>query len=60
MEFEGSILQVESAMETRRGGGSRSGNGGGSVRSRSGPSQIASYGAGNPGNPQRQADFPLR
>lgn len=71
IEIEGSQIQVESAMESRRGssrsgggvggGGGGGGTGGsGSGRSRSGPgSQTMSFGGGNQG-PQRQPDFPLR
>lgn len=68
VEIEGSLLQIESAMESRRGssrGGAGGGGGGGaggsgSGRSRSGPgSQTMSFGGGNQG-PQRQPDFPLR
>lgn len=71
MEIEGSLLQVESAMESRRGssrggaGGGGAGGGGaggsGSGRSRSGPgSQTMSFGGGGNQGPQRQPDFPLR
>lgn len=69
VEFEGSHLQVESAMETRRSGSSRGGMTGGvggsgpapGQRSRSGPgSQTMSFGGGGSQGPQRQPDFPLR
>ena len=55
LELEGSVLQIESAMERR--GGSRAGRGG----SRSGAgSQTMSFTGQGPQGPQRQPDFPLR
>lgn len=55
VEFEGSVLQIESAMERR--GGSRAGRGG--SRSATG-SQTMSFTGQGPQGPQRQPDFPLR